>query len=108
MDKLYENSETGCCPRFDPAPWNEKEITWQDRLFLKDRVRSIFHIPLNFDKLMVRNMEKMSGTFMSKVFEGHYKDIFLLYYMPQMRRILWQELYSSTCEDIIFRITIDK
>ena len=29
MDKLYENSETGCCPRFDPAPWNENEITWQ-------------------------------------------------------------------------------
>ncbi|MCZ7397697.1 MAG: hypothetical protein O8C59_04230, partial [Candidatus Methanoperedens sp.] len=59
MDKLYEDSETGCCPRFDPAPWDGKEITWQDRLFLKDRVRSIFHIPMNFDKLMVRNMEKI-------------------------------------------------
>jgi len=114
MDKLYENSETGCCPRFDPAPWNEKEITLQDKLFIKDRVRSIFHIPLNFDKVMIRNMEKIksagalapapllltdenslwgadvyiavskevpgekmekiSGTFLSKVFEGPYKD----------------------------------
>ncbi len=114
MDKLYETSETGCCPRFDPVPWNEKEITWQDKLFVKDRLRSIFHIPVNFDKLMMRNMEKiksagalapepfmftdenslwgadvyiavgkdvpgaamerMSGTFMSKVFEGPYRD----------------------------------
>ncbi|HEY9205064.1 MAG TPA: hydrolase [Candidatus Methanoperedens sp.] len=114
MDKLYENSETGCCPRFEPEPWDEKEITWQDKLFLKDHVRSIFHIPMNFDKVMIKNMEKikaadalapmpllftdenslwgadvyiavgrevpgariekMSGTFLSKVFEGPYKD----------------------------------
>jgi len=114
MEKLYENSETGCCPRFDPGPWNEKEITWQNKLFIKDHIRSFLHIPLNFDKMMVRNMEKiksasalapeplmftdenslwgadvfiavgkevpgavmekMSGTFMSKVYEGPYKD----------------------------------
>jgi hypothetical protein len=114
MDKLYENSETGCCPRFNPEPWDGKEVTFKDRLFVKDRVRSLFHIPVNFDKVMVKNMEKieaadalapeplmlsdenslfgsdiyievskdvpgvelvkMSGTFLSKVFEGPYKD----------------------------------
>ena len=62
MDKLYEESETGCCPRFDPGPWNEKEITLQDKLFLKDRVMSFFHIPLNFGKVMVRNMEKITAA----------------------------------------------
>lgn len=122
MDELYENSdqsvnkaETGCCPRFNHQPWNEKEITWQDKPFLKDRVLSIFHIPLNFGKVMVKNMEKIkkadastpealvlsdenslfgsdlyiavskevpdaemvkiSGTFLTKVFEGHYKNM---------------------------------
>ena len=114
MDKLYENSETGCCPRFDPGPWDEKEVTFQDRLFVKDRVRSFFHIPLNFGKVMVRNVEmirqagaleseplmlsdekslwgadiyiavskevagaemaRISGTFLTKVFEGPYKN----------------------------------
>lgn len=114
MDKLYEQSETGCCPRFNPEPWNEKEITLKDKLFLKDHVTSIFHIPLNFGKVMTRNMEKIktagalppepfmlsdenslwgadvyiavgkevpdakmekiSGTFLTKVFEGHYKN----------------------------------
>ena len=57
MDKLYENSETGCCPRFDPEPWDEKEVTFDDKLFVKDHVTSFFHIPLNFGKVMVRNME---------------------------------------------------
>ncbi len=60
MDKLYENSETGCCPRFNPEPWDEKEVTWQDKLFLKDRVRSFFHIPLNFAKVMIRDMEAIT------------------------------------------------
>ena len=114
MDKLYEESETGCCPRFNPEPWDGKEITFQDKLFVKDHVRSFFHIPLNFAQVMVRNMERIkqadalvptpvmlsdekslwgadiyiavakevpgaemvriSGNFLSKVFEGPYKN----------------------------------
>jgi hypothetical protein len=62
MDKLYEQSETGCCPRFNPEPWDKKEISWQDRLFLKDRVRSFLHIPLNFGKVMVKNLEKIKES----------------------------------------------
>jgi len=60
MERLYEESETGCCPRFDPEPWDEKEINFQDKLFVKDRVRSFLHIPLNFGKVMVRNMERIA------------------------------------------------
>ena len=113
-DKLYEQSETGCCPRFNPEPWDEKEVTFQDRLFLKDHVRSFLHIPLNMEKVMVRNMTRIqeadalapeplmlsdekslwgsdiyiavskevsgaemtrvSGTFLTKVFEGPYSS----------------------------------
>jgi hypothetical protein len=62
MDKLYEQSETGCCPRFNPVPWDKQEVTLQDRLFVKDHVRSFFHIPLNFGKVMVRNMEKIQAA----------------------------------------------
>ena len=62
MDEHNEQSETGCCPRFNPAPWDEKEITFEDKLFLKDHVISIFHIPLNFGKVMKRNMEKIAET----------------------------------------------
>ncbi len=114
MDKVYGESETGCCPRFNPEPWDEKEISFQEKLFVKDHVRSFLHVPLNFGKVMVRNMERIkeagalvplpvmlsdekslwgadiyiavakevpgakmariSGTFLTKVFEGPYKD----------------------------------
>jgi hypothetical protein len=115
VDTPYEKAETGCCPPFDPEPWDEKEVTWEDKLFLKDRIRSFLHIPLNFGRVMARSMEKIaaadalspqplllsdenslwgadvyvgvakevpgatmhriSGTFLTKVFEGPYKDI---------------------------------
>lgn len=111
---MVEQSETGCCPRFEPEPWDEKEVDWQGKLFVKDRVRSFFHIPLNFGTVIVRNMKKIeavealdapvvclsdenslwgsdlyiavnkevpdtetakiSGTFMTKVFEGPYSS----------------------------------
>jgi hypothetical protein len=109
------SAETGCCPRFNPEPWDEKETTWEDKRFVKDRVRSFLHIPLNFGGVMKRcgalieaadakteemivlsdenslwgadvyvnvsrdvpgaEMASISGTFLSKVFEGPYKNI---------------------------------
>jgi len=115
MSKLYEEAETGCCLRFNPEPWDEKEVTWQDKLCVKDHVRSFLHIPLNFGRVMVKNMERIkgadalapqplmlsdekslwgadiyievskevpgaemeriSGTFLTKAFEGPYKDV---------------------------------
>ena len=105
---------TGCCEQFDPAPWQDKEITWQDKIFVKDHVTSFLHIPLNFGKIVVKNlgliekaqakapyqlmltdekslwgsdvyidvakdvpnaqMAKISGTFLTKVFEGPYQN----------------------------------
>ena len=59
MKILQENEETGCCKRFNPEPWEEKEINFRDKLFLKDHVTSIFHIPLNYGKVMKRNMDKI-------------------------------------------------
>lgn len=48
---------TGCCEPFDPAPWQEKVITWKDKMFVKDRVKSIMHVPVNMGKIMTKNME---------------------------------------------------
>ncbi len=104
-----------CCPKFDPQPWDRKEVVWNNKKFVKDRVRCLFHIPLNFGAVMRRNMARieasqakseqglvlaednslwgadvyihvdgdvpdsrmttLSGTFMSKVYEGPYKDV---------------------------------
>jgi len=115
MEEKNKLMETGCCPRFNPEPWEEKEITFKDKLFVKDHVRSFLHIPLNFGGVMKKNMAKieaagalsseplvlsdeksmwksdlyisvtrevpdaemvsLSGTFLTKVFEGSYKDM---------------------------------
>jgi effector-binding domain-containing protein len=114
MNKIY-NSKTGCCKKFNPAPWDRKTINFKNKLFLKDKVISFFHIPLNFGAVMKRDMERIvtanalakipimlsdekslfgadvyiavskkipgenivniSGTFLSRVFEGPYKNI---------------------------------
>lgn len=104
-----------CCPEGYPEAWDEKEISWQDKLFVKGRVRSVLHIPLNFGSVLKKNvalieaagalpeemlvvsdenslwgadmyiavtkdvpsaqMARLSGTFLTKVFEGPYKQI---------------------------------
>ena len=108
-----DNAE--CCPRFNPAPWDDKVITWKNKRFVQDRVTSIFHIPLNYGAIMARNdrairaagagtesgivltdenslwgadvyfevskdvpnakMATLSGTLLSRVFEGPFRDI---------------------------------
>jgi hypothetical protein len=104
-----------CCPKFNPAPWEDKEVTRENKIFVRDGVKSFFHIPLNFGGVMKRNvtrieaaeakpeemivlsdenslwgadvyidvtkdvpdmeMSTLSGTFLSKAFEGPYKDV---------------------------------
>ena len=104
-----------CCPRFDPEPWDDKMIPWKNKPFVKDRVISFLHVPLNFGAVMRRNvraieaagaapkemivlsdenslwgadvfidvtkeipganMAAISGTFISKVFEGPFRNV---------------------------------
>jgi len=41
---------TGCCDPFNPEPWQDKEITWKDKIFVKDHVTNFLHIPFNMGK----------------------------------------------------------
>ncbi len=59
---MNQATETGCCPRFDPEAWDDKEVTWQNKPFVRDRVRCFFHIPLNFGSVMRRNMEAIEAA----------------------------------------------
>jgi len=51
-----------CCPRFDPAPWDGTEVTWESRPFVRERVRCLFHIPLNFGGIMVRTLARAEAA----------------------------------------------
>lgn len=52
-----EIKHTGCCEPFDPALWENKEITWQDKLFVVDHITSFLHIPLNMGPKILKNMK---------------------------------------------------
>ena len=43
-----------CCPRFNPAPWDDKIIEWNNKRFIKDKVFTLFYIPIGFGKVMMR------------------------------------------------------
>lgn len=103
-----------CCPEFNPEPWDGKILEWKNKKFIKDKVFTIFYMPVNFGKVMTRLNDKvekadakmpdwlclsdhtskwnmslylavdkeipdaenvtLSGKFLSKVYEGQYKD----------------------------------
>ena len=110
-----DTSATGCCPKFDPKPWDGQTFVFEDKLFAKAKTVNFWHVPLNMGKVMTKawqkiekakaadsdgyltlsydpspfigehyfavskevpglKMVKLSGTYLSKVFEGPYGD----------------------------------
>jgi hypothetical protein len=37
---------TNCCPPFDPAPWDSKVFSWEGKRFIRDRVWTLFFVPI--------------------------------------------------------------
>jgi hypothetical protein len=110
------DNETGCCPRFNTEGWDEVELHFEDKPFVKAETKSILHIPTNMgavfsqtftdiekagahsdDDFIVlsrdesnwkgehyfsvtgdvpgHEMIRISGDFVTKVFEGPFRDI---------------------------------
>lgn len=111
-----DKNETGCCAVPNVADWDEKEVTFKNKQFIRMHTRSILFMPLNMSKVMT-DLQKLaddagatmppkevmilsrdlspwkaeqlyavskevkgadnvtlSGTFLTKVFEGPYKN----------------------------------
>ena len=114
----YDMSDnpTKCCPRFNSAGWDEQDLHFKDKLFVKALTRSIFHIPINMNSVYPKTlgaiekadamsgdnfivlshdpsawtgehlfsvnkevpgqkMVRMTGNFLTMVFEGPYKNV---------------------------------
>ena len=39
------DSVAQCCLKFDPEPWHDKEIRWENKLFIKDTLTQVMHMP---------------------------------------------------------------
>ncbi len=119
LNKLpkYDMSDnpTNCCPRFKPESWDQQELHFKNKRFLKAKTISFLHIPLNMgsmypktfaaiekadafdpDNFIVlsydlsawqgehyfsvtkdvpeQEMVHLSGDYLTKVFEGPYKN----------------------------------
>lgn len=51
-----------CCPEFDPVPWDNQIFTWDNKKFIKDKVFTIFYMPINFGQVMKRLDQKISAS----------------------------------------------
>ena len=53
---MKSDSETSstCCPEFDPKPWDNQLFEWKNKKFIKDSVFTLFFMPVNFGKVMIR------------------------------------------------------
>ncbi|MBN2511633.1 MAG: hypothetical protein JXB18_01725 [Sedimentisphaerales bacterium] len=51
-----------CCPQFNPEGWDGKTWIWQDKLFMQDNVRALFHIPLNMGTVIPRMWNQIQGA----------------------------------------------
>lgn len=54
MIKLYSKEKNQCCPDFDTERWDGKEITWNDKLFVKGSVNNFFYIPPNYGDALLK------------------------------------------------------
>ena len=57
-------SDIQCCREFEPEPWQEKEIVWKDKKFVKETVPQFMHIPLpgTFGKAVGRMWKKIEDS----------------------------------------------
>ncbi|WP_432798804.1 hydrolase [Poriferisphaera sp. WC338] len=48
-------NEAVCCPEYVVGSLADQVLEWNEKVFVKDRVRCLFHIPLNFSAVMKRS-----------------------------------------------------
>jgi len=143
MNNKVNMNKDECCPEFDSKPWDGKIIEWENKKFIKDKVFTIFYMPMNFGSVIKKLMKKiaaanaksldwmglsdhtskwnmdlylavdkeipntenvtLSGNFLSKVYEGPYKDTgkwskdFATYAKNKDHKIKKQYMWYTTC-----------
>ncbi len=58
--KSQSEQKPECCPEFDPIPWDDKTFEWENKKFIKDKVFTLFYMPVNFGGVMKRLDEKLA------------------------------------------------
>ena len=56
------DNPTGCCPRFDPTGWDDREIHFRNKRFVEATTRSVMHVPLNMGRVFKNTFEAIEGV----------------------------------------------
>ncbi len=90
---MTTNNSDKCCPELEVKLWDEKTHIWENKLFLKDEVKQIFHMPLNMGKVITRMWQQVDKAKASPKTE----EFLILAYDPSS----WKsELYMTVTKDI--------
>lgn len=55
---MNKDQSKNCCPEFNPKLWDDQTFEWKEKRFIKDKICTIFYMPLNFGKVMTRMDER--------------------------------------------------
>ena len=91
------SAKTGseCCSRFDPEPWQDKELVWKDRLFIKETVPQFMHIPLP------GTFSKAVGRMWKKIEDAQAKSDIKDFIMLSTESSPWKgEIYINTTKEV--------
>ena len=58
--KTENNNEPICCPPFDPTLWDDKTVEWKNKKFIRDKIFTLFYMPVNFGQVMTRLNKKVT------------------------------------------------
>jgi hypothetical protein len=97
LTDVKKNSEANkvCCPEFDATRWNNVTHKWNDKLFMKDSVPELFHIPLpgTYNRTITRMWKKAEDAGAAPA----PKDFLLLAYDPSPFK---GELFMSITKEV--------
>ena len=51
------DNETHCCPRFHPERWDNQELHFENKPFVRASTTSLFHVPVNMGAVFARTMK---------------------------------------------------
>ena len=61
-EKMSSNENVECCPEFNPEPWDDKIVEWDNKKFIKDHVFTLFYMPMNFGAIMKKLSTKVENA----------------------------------------------
>jgi hypothetical protein len=89
------NQTDECCPKFVPEKWDEKTLNWENKLFIRESIPTLFHIPL--PSMIGKKVAKMYNLVMASKADPSKQEFLLMFRDPSPFK---SELYMSVTRPV--------